>query len=207
MARAEKKGRRSPSQERSRQTVEVILEAAARVLIKEGYDAASTNRIAKVAGVSVGSLYQYFPSKETLIAELIDRQADEMLGLAVSRVAEVASEPLEVAGREVVRTIFGVFARKAELNRVLLEQIQKVGRLDKLRDMEERAVKVLRLYLEMHRPRLRRPDLDMAALILVHLIDSLAIAFTLYHPDHLKSEAFSDEVADLVLSYLLAPDT
>jgi AcrR family transcriptional regulator len=49
--------------------VNALLEATARVLIKEGFGNASTNRIAEVAGVSVGSLYQYFPSKEALVDE------------------------------------------------------------------------------------------------------------------------------------------
>ena len=65
--------RKSASQERSRSTVDALLEATTRILIKEGYDRASTNRIAEVAGVSIGSLYQYFPSKEALVAAVVDR--------------------------------------------------------------------------------------------------------------------------------------
>src|SRR4029450_12583732 len=65
--------RKSASQERSRLTVNTILEATTRVLLKEGYDRASTNKIAAVAGVSIGSLYQYFPSKEALVAAVIYR--------------------------------------------------------------------------------------------------------------------------------------
>ena len=65
--------RKYASQDRSRATVDALVEATARILIREGFDKASTNRIAEVAGVSVGSLYQYFPSKEALVAALIDR--------------------------------------------------------------------------------------------------------------------------------------
>ena len=70
--------RKLASQERSRATVDALLEATTRVLLKEGYDRASTNRIAEVAGVSIGSLYQYFPSKEALVAAVIDRHAQEI---------------------------------------------------------------------------------------------------------------------------------
>src|SRR5487761_943127 len=70
--------RKLASQERSRATVDALLEATTRVLIKEGYDRASTNRIAEVAGVSIGSLYQYFPSKEALVAAVIDRHTQEI---------------------------------------------------------------------------------------------------------------------------------
>ena len=69
--------RKSASQQRSRLTVDALLEATARVLMKEGYDRTSTNKIAAVAGVSIGSLYQYFPSKEALVAAVIDRHAAE----------------------------------------------------------------------------------------------------------------------------------
>ena len=52
-------------------TVEAILDATARVLVREGYARTSTNRVAAVAGVSIGSLYQYFPNKESLVAALV----------------------------------------------------------------------------------------------------------------------------------------
>ena len=68
--------RKRPRQERARVTVDALLDATAQVLIKDGYDGLSTNRVAAVAGVSVGSLYQYFPSKEALVAALLDRYSD-----------------------------------------------------------------------------------------------------------------------------------
>jgi AcrR family transcriptional regulator len=67
--------RKSASQKRSRVTVDTLLEATARVLVKQGYDRASTNRIAATAGVSIGSLYQYFPNKEALVAALVARHS------------------------------------------------------------------------------------------------------------------------------------
>ena len=73
--------RKSASQKRSRVTVETLLDATARVLTRQGYDRASTNRIAATAGVSVGSLYQYFPNKEALVASLVARHNREMLQL------------------------------------------------------------------------------------------------------------------------------
>src|SRR6185437_1910622 len=88
--------RKLASQERSRQTVNSILEATTRVLIKDGYDRASTNKIAAVAGVSVGSLYQYFPSKEALVAAVSERHSQEVLELMRTTLVKVSSLPLEV---------------------------------------------------------------------------------------------------------------
>jgi AcrR family transcriptional regulator len=68
--------RKSPRQERSRRTVERILEAAARIFHEQGYVGATTNDIADEAGVSVGSLYQYFPNKDALLATLTTRHIE-----------------------------------------------------------------------------------------------------------------------------------
>src|SRR5919112_656444 len=95
--------RKSATQERSRATVEALLEATARVLTRDGYDRASTNRIAAVAGVSVGSLYQYFPNKEALVAALVARHNREMLDLLREALKEVASLDLATAIAKLVR--------------------------------------------------------------------------------------------------------
>ncbi|MFN7134796.1 MAG: TetR/AcrR family transcriptional regulator, partial [Myxococcales bacterium] len=65
-----------PKQERSRALVDVLLEATARILQTDGAEKLSTNAIARVAGVSVGSLYQYFPDKEAVVAALIERKVE-----------------------------------------------------------------------------------------------------------------------------------
>jgi AcrR family transcriptional regulator len=73
------KPRKRPLQERSRKTVEAMVEAAARILESGGFDALTTNRVAEVAGVSVGSLYQYFPDKASLVAAVIVRETSMLL--------------------------------------------------------------------------------------------------------------------------------
>src|ERR1700729_3149422 len=94
--------RKNASQERSRLTVDALLEATARILVREGFDKASTNRIAEVAGVSVGSLYQYFPSKEALVAALIDRHNQEVMRAVQNELSEVQDLPLEEAVRKLI---------------------------------------------------------------------------------------------------------
>src|SRR5688572_18416822 len=92
--------RKRPRQERSKATRDALLEATARVLKKQGFDRASTNRIAEEAGVSIGSLYQYFPSKESLVAALVERHVDEMMTLLEAALVRVAGAPIPVAVRE-----------------------------------------------------------------------------------------------------------
>jgi AcrR family transcriptional regulator len=195
--------RKRPSQERSRATVDVILSATARVLVTEGFEAASTNRIARAAGVSVGSFYQYYPTREAAIADLVDRQADKMLGILSRELASLADAPLDRTIRVVVSVVFEAFAQDALLNKVLLQNLASVGRLTKLRDMETRAAQLIRVYLEVHRDRVRVRNFDVGALILVHLIDTLATVYTVYHAQNLDHRALADELADLVLRYVM----
>src|SRR5262249_27895123 len=111
--------RKSASQPRSRATVDALLEAAAPILIKPSYDRASTNRIAHVAGVSIGSLYQYFPSKEALVAALIDRHKQQMMQLLRDALIKVAMLPVEAAARELVKVMMDAHQVDPKLHRVL----------------------------------------------------------------------------------------
>lgn len=84
--------RKIPRQARAEATVEAVLEAAAQLLVSQGYDQTSTNQIAEHAGVSIGSLYEYFPGKEAVFAEIRRRQSKE-LRLADERAATDHAAP------------------------------------------------------------------------------------------------------------------
>jgi AcrR family transcriptional regulator len=77
--------------------VESILRATSRILVRDGYAELNTNRIAEEAGASVGSLYQYFPSKESLVAALLERHVDETLAQLRREVPALSSLPLDQA--------------------------------------------------------------------------------------------------------------
>src|SRR6187551_1284531 len=94
--------RKRPRQERSKATVDTILEATTRVLKKQGFDGLSTNAVAAQAGVSIGSLYQYFPNKEALVAKLIDRHMEDMNAAIFAELTRVAVMPIAQAARAVV---------------------------------------------------------------------------------------------------------
>ena len=124
------KPRKNASQERSRATVDALIEATARILVREGFDKTSTNRIAEVAGVSVGSLYQYYPGKEALVAAVIDRHNQEIMRVVRSALAEVATQPIEKAVRRLVAVAIEAHRIDPKLHRVLAEQIPRTGRLE-----------------------------------------------------------------------------
>ena len=196
--------RKQPKQERARATVEAILTATARILVRDGFERASTNRIAEEAGVSVGSLYQYFPNKESLVAALMERHVDEMHVILKDELSRVWSLPLRRAVRELVELMIRAHAVEPKLHRVFAEQVPRVGRLAHMAGLERRLEKMTRTILEGMNERVRPQNLDVAAFIVTQTVDALTHAAVLYRPDKLASEEFVDEVVELVVRYLAA---
>ncbi len=199
--------RKSASQERSRSTVDALLEATTRILIKEGYDRASTNRIAEVAGVSIGSLYQYFPSKEALVAAVVDRHTQELSEVTRSALIKMAARPIEVAAREFVSVAIDAHRVNPKLHGVLAEQIPRVGRLENIEANVRDGYTLVRGYLEAHRDEIDVADLDLAAFVVVTVVEALTHAAVLRRPDVLadkKARQFVDDVTRLVVRYLRA---
>jgi len=111
--------RKQPGQARSRALVEAILDATARVLVRRGLAGANTNAIAELAGVSVGSLYQYFPGKHALVAALHERHARELLAVIEREIASAPARSLAGTVRSLVRAVIEAHLVDPALHRVL----------------------------------------------------------------------------------------
>ncbi|MGC1547333.1 MAG: TetR/AcrR family transcriptional regulator [Rhodanobacter sp.] len=199
------KPRKVATQERSRATVDALLSATARILVKEGFDKASTNRIAEVSGVSIGSLYQYFPSKEALVAAVIERHQQEIMQMVRGELAGVLAQPVEKAVRKLVAVAVKAHRVDPKLHRVLAEQIPRVGKLEKLETFNRENFTLFRTYLESHRDELRVDDLELASFVCVTSIEALTHNAVLHHSKMLSDEtmeALIDETARLVSGYL-----
>lgn len=194
--------RKEPRQQRSRATVDAILDATARVLVQEGYDAASTNRIALKAGVSVGSLYQYFPSKEALVAALIDRHMEEMSAQFATQIADLAGEAPQKVVREVIRGMIAAHQLEPKLHGVLTEQIPRVGRVNKVLEMNRQVGVLVRAWLESVQESLVTKDLDAAVFLLVTTVESVTHAMVIYDGADVSAERVIDELTALVCRYL-----
>ncbi|MEO5759527.1 MAG: TetR/AcrR family transcriptional regulator [Mesorhizobium sp.] len=111
--------RREPKQQRSRYTVDAVLEAVQLVVKRHGVEAITTNRIAEAAGVSIGSLYQYFPDKRAIFTALHDGHVNDVRQVIEQATAACASAPLEEFTRELVHGLVNVHAEFAELHEVV----------------------------------------------------------------------------------------
>lgn len=196
--------RKNASQARSRATVAALVDATARILVREGFDKASTNRIAEVAGVSVGSLYQYFPSKEALVAAVIDRHNQEIMQTVRGELAQAMSQPVEKAVRKLVAVAVKAHRIDPRLHRVLAEQIPRVGKLENAEAFNRENYALFRNYLETHRDELCVDDLDLASFVCVTSIEALTHNAVL-HSKTLSDDAMQSlvkEATRLVVGYL-----
>lgn len=116
----QKVSRRKPAQERALHKVELILESATRIIDQEGLDGLTTNRIAETAGISIGTLYQYFPNKQAIIYTLGQRELHEVTRKLVDTLREQSSQNTDDQARRVIRTVFGAFDGRSRVYRMLL---------------------------------------------------------------------------------------
>lgn len=187
--------RKRPKQVRSRALVEALVEATARVLAEEGRARLTTNRVAEVAGVSVGSLYQYFADKEALVAE-VGRRYAEAFGARLARFgARVVRLPLREAVIEAVALLVEIHAEDPHLHNELGAELPEEDRSP--------AVAMVARYLEEHAAEIRRPDPLLAARIAMQTGEALVHETALRTPELLHDPAFVAEIADLLVRYLV----
>jgi AcrR family transcriptional regulator len=204
------KPRKHASQERSRATVEALLEATARILVSDGFDRASTNRIAEVAGVSVGSLYQYFPSKEALVFAVAERHRREIMQVVRGTLEDVLSLPIEEGVRRIVAVAIEAHRVDPKLHCVLAEQIPRAGELENLDPINREAHALFRAYLESRSGELRIEDIGLAAFVCATSIEALAHNAVLHHSELASNEAavaLIEETTRLIVGYLRSATT
>jgi AcrR family transcriptional regulator len=195
--------RKAPRQSRSAVTVTAILDATARILVERGYAATSTNAVAERAGVSVGSLYQYFPNKDALIAALHTRHIEQMR-LVIERSFDRAMHgSLEEALGELIEGAVEAHRVEADLHRVLQHQLAGLDvvvahdSFDMV--LEDRVFELLR----RHRDRITVPDLRLAAYMLIHSTHALIHAMVVQRPKGVSLKQASSELLRLTCAYLV----
>lgn len=202
--RARLKPRKIPLQARSKATVEAILVAAAQVLRRKGYVGATTDRIAERAGVSVGSLYQYFPNKDAILVALAEAHIDAGFALVRELLAEALHEasPVDVLLRRFVTAMVALHEHEPELHRVLFEEVPLPPSVrGGLRKRENEFATEVCALLGAH-PSVRMYDPKVTAYVLVHTVDALIHNFILHPPDDIEVEELTEEVVRMLLRHL-----
>ncbi len=182
--------------------MDTILAASARVLVKRGFDGFTTNEVADAAGVSIGSLYQYFPNKEALVAALIEHHIEEMNAAILSELTRVAALPMAEAVRAIIELTIRAHSVEPELHKVLTEQVPRVGRMARLRELDAICHRMVAGILGLRQKELAIRDPELSAFILVAAIESIAHRAALFSPERLRDPRLVDEACLLVTRYL-----
>lgn len=194
-------GRREPRQRRARQTVDAILEAVVKIVKRSGIKAVTTNRVAEVAGVSIGSVYQYFPDKRAMFIALHEKHIEEINRLVNETIVEHAHSSLAELIRAVVNAMVEAHASDPEFSGVIFSEIPH--RPEGTQDFAVRLHRTFRLALASKVRELnRRGDLDKTAFIVANIIDSLAHSTALRRPPGLSLPTAKEEASRAILAYL-----
>jgi AcrR family transcriptional regulator len=199
--KARTRPRKTPKQERSRDTVDVILEAAARVLVRLGYARATTNRIADAAGISVGSLYQYFPSKDAIAVELLRRYRERLVALLRGQMASVAEASLESMVRTLVTALLRAEGIDPALHRVLIEQVLRTSARAEMLGFEERIEALLAEALRASPGIMSAKNPEVAAFVLVRAVLGAVHAAVVDRPG-VNGPELVEEITRMIVRYL-----
>lgn len=193
--------RKQPIQARSRATVSAILEAATRILTATESTAFSTNAVAEMAGVSIGTLYQYFPSKEAILGEIGRRHAEEMRSIVVTALSEAQSNEVDGAVSSLIKAFIAAHASQPSLHLALIQhraehfaQDAPLGEID--------AMEMVRTFLAAEMPDAGPDRLDTTAFVTATLVHETIHTAARERPDLLHSDLFAAMLGQAVKACL-----
>jgi AcrR family transcriptional regulator len=193
--------RRIPQRTGSSATVEAIYEATARILQASGRKGLNTNLIAEKAGVSIGTLYGYFPNKEAILLDMARRELDSLRErVALALLDEQSEEPDAV--RRAIRALVTGYGRRGKVRRILMETLFALGGSE---EMARPVYEIAELVLH-HRDRVLPAGVAtpsaIGMFVITRALDNVIRTATYDAVPFLDSREFEDELLKLVRGYL-----
>ncbi|WP_375208799.1 TetR/AcrR family transcriptional regulator [Hyphomonas jannaschiana] len=194
--------RKAPVQARSAATVEAILEAAAHILESEGFDGYTTNAIARRAGVSIGSLYQYFPNKDAVTAALVMADAARLHDDVHAAAEATAGEDFQAQLNALIDVVVAHQLDRPDLARLIDVEERRLATDPALAAKDASVLVLIRDLLVAHRIRLPF-DLDSVARDLFGMVHGMCD----FAGDHGETDPtqLKARIRHAVLSYLGVP--
>ena len=194
--------RRIPRQSRSRALVDAILEATARVLTERGYAGTNTNLVAERAGVSVGSVYQYFPNKDSLITALHERHAVEMH--AAMETVLASTHPLDLKGKlaAIVRAWLAAHQVSPELHRVLEKEFPFFDAPSDQSPADQSIQHRIRQLLEDHQSEVVPQNRELATWVVLQTMESLIHAAVIPPGAPCPAQQAEQAIVEMLACYL-----
>ncbi|HEY6352753.1 MAG TPA: TetR/AcrR family transcriptional regulator [Candidatus Angelobacter sp.] len=193
--------RRKPKQARAQDTVEIIFEATARILRQEGRDALNTNYIAESAGISVGTLYQYFPDKQAILVAMARREiaADEACVIKAMSEPTAAGEADLV--RRAIRALIAQFRRNREARRIAIETLISEGYGHEQASSIQKVTQMIGAKSDRFLPGRAEPVSDASLFVITRAVSGVIRAASQEQSPLLDSQEFEDELVHLVRAY------
>lgn len=195
--------RKQPVQQRSRDMVAILMDAAARVIVERGFDNLTTNHVAAAAGVSIGSLYQYFPDKDALVEALLQRHAAELLAVVDARLRELIEADARAITQGILEAVFDV-VEGDPCRRELMRHWDRLRMRSSFRALEQHMTEACRLYLLRHHDRYRIDNLPAALFVAINSLHyTVAHYFSLENPVLQRAEVIG-ALSDMLAAYIAA---
>jgi AcrR family transcriptional regulator len=193
--------RRKPSQSRAVDTVEAIFEAAARILQSDGRAGLNTNRVAELAGVSIGTLYSYFPNKEAILLAMARRETETVRASVAKALTDDLQHTDVSPVRLAVRALIKGYGRRNKARRILMETLIASGHSDEIARPVQDIADLIAARGPSLLPKGTRPLSPIALFTLTRAVDGVVRAATYEDAKFIGSQDFEDELTRMVLGY------
>ncbi len=203
--KSDKKGlsmRKEPNQDRAIDTMDSIIKATAHILEKEGFEKTSTNKIAAKAGVSIGSLYQYFPTKDSILALMMDRYMKGEIEMIDRVLREKCSRTLKETIRDLLTAIMKSKKVSKRFTKIFAQKLFGFDKIDALKKVDEHMLELFKIHIKPFEAEIRTENLDMALWMSIQCVKVIPVSIMFNENYDLEDPVVLDEMVHLIYQYL-----
>jgi AcrR family transcriptional regulator len=197
--------RKQPNQDRAKETVETIFQATAHILEQEGFDKASTNKIAEKAGISIGSLYQYFPSKEAILAKMIDMFIEKEIRMLEKAIDSDTPKNLLETIETIVEAVIDGKKKQTRFTKLFAQKFLSLAKEDSMKKMDKHVLGLFRTHLEKYKDEIRTENIDLSLYILYQTVRIVPVAIIFDNAFSLNDKNLKNELVYLCYNFLKKP--
>lgn len=195
--------RKSPRQRRSKSTVDSIKQAVLELARTDGFGDLNTTQIAERAGVSKGSLYQYFPSRESIFLALFEDAATQMAATMKELYIQILGMPPEVGIPKAIRRHLELFRQYELILLILPSQVPQLRLATQPVTYENMIVRFTRTYIQERCPGLAKGEVERRSFFIHEIVKSCIASFVGGHPATISDSAFVKDLSEIIISYSL----
>jgi AcrR family transcriptional regulator len=200
--RSEFTTKKRPRQRRAKETFDAIAVACARLLVRHGYERVTTNHIADEAGVAIGSLYEYFPGKDAIVALVAERLVDRVVAKLAAAVPEVLALPPERAVRQWIEVIYQTLLHEKRLVGVFVHQVPYTNKLESIRSIAPMLMQLSVSARESAGARVKLEHERASLYLMINLVSTTIVQLVLDPPGDVSVDEMLTALAKRIDAWL-----